>query len=134
MSFKNIVSLVFVFVVSTVACTAQADAVFQCNMNHPGSTERGRVSIDANWQVTGFTWTLDKKAKGFCNILAETFHGVNSELFLGVQGCQLMTWRQGRRLTLALSPATPACRAYCSTQQAYESLLPIVFDGVGCSS
>jgi len=89
--------------------------------------ERGR-------RVTGFAWTLEKKSGGFCNIQGETFQVVNAELFQGAQGCQLMTWTQGRRLTLALSPATPSCRAYCSTQQAYESLLPIVFDGVGCSS
>lgn len=127
-------SWIFFLAMATAACSAQANTILQCNMNHPGSTERGRVAIDGYGRVTGFTWTLERKSGGFCSIQGETFRVVNDELFQGAQGCQLMTWTQGRRLTLALSPATPSCRAYCSTQQAYESLLPIVFDGVGCSS
>ena len=130
---KNTVSWALAVVMSMSACMAHANRILQCNMNHPSSVERSRVAIDAYGRVTGFAWTLDKKSRGFCNIQGETFLVINDELYEGAQGCQIMTWRQGGRLTLALSPATPSCRAYCSTQQAYESLLPLVFDGVGCS-
>lgn len=110
-----------------------AQGVLQCQMNHPGGVQEGAsVSIGPTGEITGFSWVLDKKGRGQCNIQASTFQAVRHDRFVGHGGCELMAWVQSGRLTLALSPSTPSCRSYCSTQQAYESLLPMTFEGNGC--
>ena len=110
-----------------------AQGVLSCQMTHPGGVQEGAsVSLGPAGEITGFSWVLDKKGRGQCNIQASTFRVVRHDRFVGKGGCELMAWQQGTRLTLALSPATPECRSYCSSQQAYESLLPMSFEGNGC--
>lgn len=124
--------------VAVAACTAaSAQGVLRCNMNHPGGDrEQSVMSLSPAGEVGGFTWLLTTKRGASCDIRADSFRVVKNDLLEGRNGCQMMLWRQGTKLTLALSPATPSCQSYCTSRDAYESLLPVSFDvrGTGCSN
>jgi len=114
---------------------AGAQGILRCNMDHPGGDkEQSVMSVSTAGEITGFTWLYKRKCGGSCDIQANTFQVVRPDLMVGRNGCQLMAWRQGNNITLALSPATPQCQSYCTNQSAYESLLPVNFDasGRGC--
>ena len=119
-----------------LACTsASAQGILRCEMNHTtGDKEQSVMSVSAAGEITGFTWLYKRKRGGSCDIQANTLQVVRPDLMVGKNGCQMMTWRQGNNITLALSPATPQCQSYCTNLSAYESLLPVNFDasGRGC--
>lgn len=119
-----------------MAMPVVAQDILRCNMSHPGgSREQSVMSLMADGSLGGFTWLLRTRQGATCDIRADSFRVVGRELMEGRAGCQMMVWRQGRKITLALSPATPSCQAYCTTRDAYESLLPVSFDagGSGCA-
>jgi hypothetical protein len=123
-------------VLALAAGHAGAQQVLRCNMNHPGGDrEVSSISVTYSGQITGFSWDLSTKRKGSCSIQAATFNVLGEDRFIGKNGCQLMTWRQGSKLTLAFSPSTPSCNAYCTSQNAFDTLLPMAFDtnGRGCA-
>ena len=110
--------------------------VLRCNMDHPGGDkEQVVMSLSPSGQITGFTWLYTRRNGGSCDIRADTFQVARHDLMIGRNGCQLMAWRQGTAVTLALSPATPQCHSYCTSQRGYEALLPVSFDtrGTGCA-
>lgn len=110
------------------------DAIKTCSFTFGGGQQTASVSTHAG-QVTGFTWTY-RGRKGSCDILGATFRPVDSETFIGRRGCQVISWQQNGRLTVSLSPATEACSSYCSSINAYEAILPMVFEanGQGCAN
>lgn len=90
------------------------------------------VSLSAVGTITGFTWIYKRRGGGLCDIQASTFRVVAPEQVMeGKNGCQLLTWRQGGSITLALSPSTPQCQSYCTSRGAYDALLPVIIDGAG---
>jgi hypothetical protein len=117
------------------ATASSQDVVARCNFDREGWKEQGSVSLAPDGRVTGFSWLFKHRTLGFCSIQAATFNVIGEGVYQGTGGCKVMSWRQGARLTLAVSPENDACQAYCSTRSAYEQLLPIVFsgDGRGCS-
>jgi len=130
---KNI-GMALVLLMLSGAVSAQD--VLRCNMDHPGgSKEQGVMSLSAAGEMIGFTWLFKTRTGASCDIRADSFRVLHNELLEGRNGCQMMLWRQGSRITLALSPATPTCQSYCSSRDAYEALLPVSFDarGAGCA-
>lgn len=115
---------------------AGAQGILRCDMNHPGgSREQSVMSLSGTGELAGFTWMLKTRKGASCDIRADSFRVVRSDLLEGRNGCQMMLWRQGAKFTLALSPSTPGCQSYCTSRAAYESLLPVSFDirGAGCA-
>lgn len=108
-----------------------------CTQTHSGGNkEQIRVNFNRDGQIQGFLWWYASPDRNtFCTIGADSFLSDTKGNYQGRSGCELMVWQQGRRMTFALSPQTPGCASYCSSQQALERLLPIAMrkDGGGCS-
>jgi hypothetical protein len=104
---------------------ALALQVRTCSFIRDGIHEKVQLVFDERQRLAGFTWDLSASPDKRCYLSAETFKETQSERYSGFGGCELMTWRQGNRQTLAVSNSS-ACHAYCTAGMGTQVLeLPI---------
>lgn len=131
-----LIKLIFVLCVTACAPFAGAKEV-QCAFHHPGGArEQIRLAFDGAGHIQAFWWWMAMPDnKNYCTLPADTFHDSGDGRYVGREGCEIMVWKQGTRLTMALSPATAGCRSYCTSSRAYDRMLPIAVqvNGGGCS-
>lgn len=115
---------------------AQANATsLSCRFQLPGGyIEQTAVVLNAgDGELAGFDWRIDG-LKGHCRVSADRFSverlGNGERRYVDPAGCEVMSWSQGNRITLAL-PESAACSAFCSSSDARESLLPAVISRSG---
>jgi hypothetical protein len=97
-------------------------------MKRSDMREHVQLVLDDQLNIAGFVWSLKYESGERCHLSAETFQEVSREKYRGIGGCELQTWRQGNRQTLAVT-ASGACRAYCTPMIRTDILeLPIAVD------
>lgn len=119
---------ILVLAITLHATAANALLVRSCSMTRDAMAEKVNLVFDERQQLAGFAWSIVGSAEHRCLLSAETFKEAANERYRGVGGCELLTWRQGVRQTLAVANASN-CRAYCTSEASLRSLeLPISVD------
>lgn len=97
-------------------------------MQRNGLNETAKIVMNHGNTVAGFSWFIDAGVFGSCLISAENFQDMGKGRYVGVNGCEVQSWRQDFRMTLAVMNPE-ACRSYCSPSLDKDVLeLPMSMD------
>lgn len=113
-----------------LALPAQAFNMHRCAMPREGGIqEKISLLMDNQLRLAGFIWTFYHSPERQCRLSADTFREVSPERYVGAGGCELQTWRQGARQTLAVISQESCLAAYCTARMRPDILgLPIAVD------